>query len=123
PASEPMKIAVLGAGAMGSVIGGLLAPAGNEVTLIEVRPETVERINTGGLRVDDKAGKTATIRVRATDNPAEVGVVDLVMVFVKCYHTAAAVKNALPMIGPKTTVLSLQNGWGNGPRIASLVGG
>ena len=107
---------------MGSVIGGLLAQAGNDVTLIEVRPETVERINTGGLRVDDKAGKTATIRVRATDSPAEVGVVDLALVFVKCYHTAAAVKNALPMIGPKTIVLSLQNGWGNGPRIASLVG-
>ena len=107
---------------MGSVIGGLLAHAGNDVTLIEVRPETIERINTGGLRVDDKAGVPATIRVRATDNPAGVGVVDLVLVFVKCYHTAAAVRSALPMIGPETIVLSLQNGWGNGPRIASLVG-
>jgi 2-dehydropantoate 2-reductase len=107
---------------MGSVIGGLLARAGNDVTLIEVRPETIERINTVGLRMDDKAGGTATIRVRATDNPASVGVVDIVLVFVKCYHTEAAVQNALPMIGPKTIVLSLQNGWGNGPRIASLVG-
>src|SRR5262249_39931599 len=40
----------------------------------------------------------------------------------KCYHTEAAVKNALPVIGSSTTVLSLQNGWGNGPRIAGIVG-
>lgn len=42
--------------------------------------------------------------------------------FVKCYHTAVAVKAALPIIASGTTVLSLQNGWGNGPRIASIVG-
>src|SRR6185295_13512776 len=55
--------------------------------------------------------------------PAEVGgAVDLVLVFVKCYHTAHAVRGAASVIGAKTTVLSLQNGWGNGPRIAEIVG-
>ena len=117
-----MKIAVLGAGAMGSVIGGLLAKAGDEVTLIDVSKPTIDAINAGGLKIEDKAGVVETVRLKATDQPASVGVVDLLLVFVKCYHTEAAVTNALPMIGPHTTVLSLQNGWGNGPRIAKIVG-
>lgn len=107
---------------MGSAIGGSLARAGNEVTLIDVSRETIDSINANGLRLDDKAGASQTIRLRATDKPSEVGVADLVLVFVKCYHTEAAVKNALSMIGPDTVVLSLQNGWGNAPRIASIVG-
>ena len=117
-----MKIAVIGAGAMGSVIGGLLARTGNDVTLIETRREAVDAIKQNGLRIDDKAGPGETIRVRITDQPVEVGAVELALVFVKCYHTEAAVRNALPCIGPQTAVLSLQNGWGNGPRIAAIVG-
>jgi 2-dehydropantoate 2-reductase len=117
-----MKIAILGAGAMGSVIGGLLAKSGHDLTLIDVWREAIDAINTRGLRLDDKQGQSESIRVRATSQPAEVGPVDLLLVFVKCYHTEAAVKNAAPLIGPTTTVLSLQNGWGNGPRIAAIVG-
>ena len=117
-----MKIAVLGAGAMGSVIGGLLAKAGNEVTLIDVSKPTIDAINANGLRIEDKAGVVENIRLKASDQPNSVGVVDLLLVFVKCYHTEAAVTNALPMVGSHTTVLSLQNGWGNGPRIAKIVG-
>ena len=117
-----MKIAVLGAGAMGSVIGGFLAKTGNEVTLIDVSRPAIDAINADGLKIEDKAGVVETVQLRATDQPASVGVVDLLLVFVKCYHTEAAVTNALPMIGSQTTVLSLQNGWGNGPRIAKIVG-
>ena len=112
-----MKIAVIGAGAMGSVMGGLLAKAGNEVALVDVWREAIEAINKNGLRINDEV-----VKVRATDKPAEVGIVDLVLVFVKCYHTETAVRNALSMIGPETVVLSLQNGWGNGPRIVKIVG-
>jgi len=112
-----MKIAVIGAGAMGSVIGGLLAKAGNDVTLVDVWREAVDTINAKGLRINDEV-----VKVRATDKPAGVGPVDVVLVFVKCYHTEDAVRNALPLIGPETVVLSLQNGWGNGPRIAKIVG-
>jgi len=117
-----MKIAVIGAGAMGSVIGGRLAQGGNDVTLIDVWPDIIRAINTRGLRIEDQHGKIDTIPIRATANPAEVGVVDLMVVFVKCYHTEAAVRNALPIVGPQTTVLSLQNGWGNGTRISNVVG-
>jgi 2-dehydropantoate 2-reductase len=112
-----MKIAVIGAGAMGSVVGGLLAKAGNDVTLVDVWREAVDAINANGLRINDDV-----VKVRATDKPGDIGVVDLVLVFVKCYHTEAAVRNALSLIGPDTVVLSLQNGWGNGPRIAKIVG-
>jgi 2-dehydropantoate 2-reductase len=117
-----MKIAVIGAGAMGSAVGGLLAKAGNDVTLVDVSRATLDAVNTHGLRVDDKAGRSEVIRLPATDNVTEVGVVDLVVVFVKCYHTEAAVRAAAPLIGDGTVVLSLQNGWGNGPRIAEIIG-
>lgn len=117
-----MKIAILGAGAMGSAIGALLHKAGNQVTLIEVSHPALEAVQSRGLIIQNRAGEQESIRIAITDQPARVGVVDLLLVFVKCYHTEAAVKSALPITGPNTTVLSLQNGWGNGPRIASIVG-
>jgi len=117
-----MRIAIIGAGAMGSVIGGLLAKSGNQVSLVDVWRETVQAINERGLQIEDKTGNSETLSVHATTNANEVGLVDVVLVFVKCYHTEAAVRQALPLIGPNTTVLSLQNGWGNGPLIGSIVG-
>lgn len=117
-----MKIAILGAGAMGSAIGALLHEAGNSVTLIDVSLPAIEAVNSHGLIIQDKAGNKRTVQVQITDQPDTIGVVDLLIVFVKCYQTADAVKSALPIIGPQTIVLSLQNGWGNGPRIAELVG-
>lgn len=118
-----MKIAILGAGAMGSAIGALLAKAANDVTLIDVWKEAVEAINRSGLKIQTKAGDIVTHKVHAVTSPAQVaGPVDLLLVFVKCYHTADAVRSALPILGSDSTVLSLQNGWGNGPRIAEIVG-
>jgi 2-dehydropantoate 2-reductase len=118
-----MRIAILGADAMGSALGSVLAKAGNDVTLIDVWNDTVAAINRDGLKVQNKAGEISIHKVRAVSSPEEVGgLVDLLLVFVKCYHTAEAVKSALPLLGPNSTVLSLQNGWGNGPRIAVIVG-
>lgn len=118
-----MRIAVLGGGgAMGGLFGGYLAKAGNEVTLIDVSRPAVDEINASGLVIDERDGSQQVIRVPATSDPAAVGPVDLVINFVKCYHTDAAVRAAAPMIGAETAVLSLQNGWGNAPVIASIVG-
>jgi 2-dehydropantoate 2-reductase len=118
-----MKIAIIGgAGAMGSVMGGQLALSGVEVTLLDVSQKAVEMINRNGLRIDDKSGESRTIPMRASANPAEIGPVDVALVFVKCYQTEAAVRAAAPIIGEQTVVLSLQNGWGNAPRIAGIVG-
>lgn len=118
-----MRIAVLGGGgAMGGLFGGYLARAGNDVTLIDVSKAAVEAINGDGLSIEEKDGSTLKLQVPATDAPAKVGPVDLIINFVKCYHTEDAIKAAAPMIGSATSVLSLQNGWGNAPRIASIVG-
>lgn len=118
-----MKIAILGGGgAMGGIFGGYLARAGNDVTLIDVSKAAVTAINDHGLTIEEKDGSQPVIKVRASDNPASVGPVDLIINFVKCYHTEAAIRAAAPMIAGDTAVLSLQNGWGNAPRIASIVG-
>lgn len=118
-----MKIAVIGgAGAMGGIFGALLAKGGNDVTLIDVAQAAVDKINADGIHVEFKSGAAEDVRLRASTNPAAVGVVDTALVFVKCYHTEAAVRAAAPMIGAQTSVLSLQNGWGNAPRIGALVG-
>jgi 2-dehydropantoate 2-reductase len=118
-----MRIAILGGGgAMGGIFGGYLARAGNDVTLIDVSKPAVDAINAAGLSIEEKDGSQPVIKVPASDDPAAVGPVDLIINFVKCYHTDAAVRAAAPMIARETAVLSLQNGWGNAPRIASIVG-
>ena len=106
------------------VIGSKLARAGQAVTLVDVFQPAIDSINLQGLRVDDKqTGESVVVtNVVATTDPSTAGVQDLVLVFVKCYHTETAIKQAAPMIGPNTTVMTIQNGWGNGPRIANIVG-
>lgn len=108
---------------MGSVIGASLHKARNHVTLIEVSRPAIEAVRSRGLVIQDKTGRQEILKIPITDQPGSIGIMDLLIVFVKCYHTESAVRNALPAIGPDTTVLSLQNGWGNSPRIASIVGG
>lgn len=118
-----MKIAILGGGgAMGGIFGARLAANGNDVTLIDVNQIAIDAINARGLVIDAKDGSSKTYKVKASPKPADVGVVDVIMNFVKCYHTEAAVKAALPMMGPKTAFLTLQNGWGNAPKIAAIAG-
>jgi 2-dehydropantoate 2-reductase len=113
-----MRIAVVGAGAMGSIFGTALVRGGDEVTLVDVAQPLVDKINADGVTVvrgDDRS----TSRVPATNDPTSVGVVDAVIFFVKCYHTAAAAELAQPLVGPDTVVASLQNGWGNGDVLAA----
>jgi 2-dehydropantoate 2-reductase len=118
-----MKIAILGGGgAMGGLFGGYLARAGNDVALIDVSQAAIHAINTQGLSIEEKDGSVSIIKVPAASDTASVGRVDLIMNFVKCYHTEAAIRAAAPMIGADTAILSLQNGWGNAPRIAAISG-
>ncbi|MEJ2600493.1 MAG: 2-dehydropantoate 2-reductase [Anaerolineales bacterium] len=118
-----MKVAILGgAGAMGGLFGVRLALAGEDVTLVDVWQDAVDVINTHGLQLIEKSGEKKTVQVRAVADTASIGKVDLVLVFVKCYHTQAAVGSALPLLNETTTVLTLQNGWGNAARISEIVG-
>ena len=118
-----MKIAVLGGGgAMGGLFGGYLARAGEDVVLVDVSQAAVDAIDRDGVAIEEKDGSTATIRVKASSNPEHVGPVDLIVNFVKCYNTEAAIAAAMPMLGGSTAILTLQNGWGNADRIAAVAG-
>ena len=115
-----MKVAVVGAGAMGSIFGARFHDAGHETVLVDVAQPLVEKIGTDGVTIVAKDGEERTVRVPATTLPSSVGPADLVVFFVKCYHTAPAAESARPLVGPKTAVASLQNGWGNGDVLASV---
>lgn len=108
-----MKIAIIGSGAMGSLYGGILAEAGNEVHLIDIFEEHINKINEFGLCIV-KDGKERYIKnISATKDPNEVGKVDLAIVFVKSTITDIAVKQNSTVLDENTTVLTLQNGLGN----------
>ena len=114
-----MKVAVVGAGAMGGVWAARLAAAGNDVSVVDAAPQVIEAISRDGLVVDDrKEGRTETARVRATRQPEEVGPVDVVFFFVKAQHTPVAAQASAPLVSDGTTVVSLQNGWGNSDVLA-----
>ncbi|MBE0617136.1 MAG: 2-dehydropantoate 2-reductase, partial [Proteobacteria bacterium] len=117
-----MRIAIVGAGVLGSIFGSLLTRCGFGVTLIEVLEERVRLIEREGLWLEMPDGERVHSRLAITADPARVGPQNLVMVCVKGYHTAPAVRGAAPLIGPDTLVLSVQNGLGNLETIASAVG-
>lgn len=116
-----MRIAVLGAGALGCAIGATLAEAGHEVALINRNRPHVEAINAGGLRVRS-AGGERTVRAQATTNADGLGPQDLVIVLVKSFHTRDAIEAARGLLGPATVVMSLQNGLGHEDVLAEVVG-
>lgn len=116
-----MKICILGAGALGCAIGGVLSEAGNEVWLINRNAAQVEAMNSRGLVLRD-AGTDRTVAVRAATTAQSAGVVELVVVLVKSFDTRQAMEAAQSLIGPATVVLSLQNGLGHEDILAEIVG-
>ena len=115
-----MKIAVMGAGGVGGYFGGLLAKAGNDVSFI-ARGEHLRAIRDRGLKVVPNAGEFV-VNAAATDRPEEVGVVDLVMFTVKAYDTDSALEAMSSLVGPETTVLTLQNGVESHIRVGEVFG-
>lgn len=113
-----MKIAIVGAGAMGSLYGGLLANSNNEVYLIDIWEEHVNKINEEGLTIIEVDGETYA-RPKALTNSEKIGPVDLVIIFVKSIYTKDAIKSNFSIINEKTVILSLQNGYGNAEDIAA----
>jgi len=115
-----MKIAVVGAGAMGSLFGALLSEAGAEVCLIDIWETHVAAVNSDGLTVE-KEGQTRTVKLKAVTDPVDAGECDLTIVFVKSTHTCKAARTAAMLAGDQGLVLTLQNGMGNADRIAEEV--
>lgn len=117
-----MKIAVLGAGAMGSLYGGMLAEAGNEVILIDLWKEHIDAVNRDGLTIESPNGRRVVRNISGVTEPEAAGTVDLALFFVKAAATAQAAENARALAGPETTVLTLQNGLGNAEALCSVFG-
>jgi 2-dehydropantoate 2-reductase len=116
-----VKVAVVGAGGIGSVFGGRLAAAGHEVWLIHRRPEVVDALQRHGLHLTASA-ENEYIPVHATLDPQEAGVVDLVLITTKSFDTRAAAENSRQLVREGTCVLTLQNGLGNLETIAEVLG-
>lgn len=116
-----MKIAIIGAGAMGSLFGGKLVSAGHEVWLYDIWQDHVDKINRDGLVIASAVGET-TVRPQATTDSGKIGSAELVIVFVKATATRAAAKTALTLMGADSIVLTVQNGYGNAEKLAEVVG-
>ncbi|MCH7479468.1 MAG: NAD(P)-binding domain-containing protein, partial [SAR324 cluster bacterium] len=117
-----MKIAIMGAGGVGGFYGGRLAKAGEDVTFI-ARGSQLQALRQGGLRVKSTLiGDFELSAVQATEDPASVGVVDLVLMCVKAYDLDAASRAIAPMIAAGTVVIPLLNGVDIAERIGALVG-
>ncbi|MDO4357125.1 MAG: 2-dehydropantoate 2-reductase [Clostridia bacterium] len=115
-----MKIAVLGAGAMGSLYGTYLSRA-HEVTMLDAYQPQVDAINAKGITMLDREGQETNVRVKAVPSGADIGAQDLVVVFVKSTQTYEAMKENQRLIGPHTVVMTLQNGAGNNRDIANFI--
>lgn len=115
-----MKIAIVGAGAMGGLFGARLALAGQAVSFVEASEQAIEVIARQGLRLETPDVQ-ATVQVpigRATELS---GHFDVLVIFTKGFHTAAAIESVRHLVGPDTWALSVQNGLGNAEIIAGVV--
>lgn len=115
-----MKIAIIGAGAMGSLFGALLSKGKADVWMLDVWPEHIQAVNENGLRIE-REGKTRTVSVRAVTDPDGIGIADLILVFVKSTQTKAAAETAKKLADETTLVMTLQNGMGNADTIARVI--
>jgi 2-dehydropantoate 2-reductase len=116
-----MRVAMVGAGGLGGVYGGLLARAGLDVTFI-ARGRGLEALRRHGLSLKLASGEEWQIPVRATDDPREVGPVDLIWFCVKTYDLDDAARQAIPLVGADTMALPIQNGVEAPERLAAILG-
>jgi 2-dehydropantoate 2-reductase len=137
-----MKIAVLGAGSLGSALGGVLAEHGHDVVLVNRNAAFCSAVNAHGLTLQEggAAGTPRSVRLQAVQSlealealqdvasqpvrlmPFDLAAFDLMLVLVKSKDTEAVVRSALPWISEHTVVMSLQNGLGHEDIIGAIVG-
>ena len=116
-----MRIAVVGAGGVGGGFGAALAKAGADVTFI-ARGAHLAAMKRDGLKVQSPRGDTHLVPTQATDNPAEIGVVDIVLFCVKLWDVESAGEAIKPLVGPDTAVIPLQNGIDAAERLLPILG-
>ena len=115
-----MKIAIMGSGAIGCYYGAMLQNGGADVTFI-ARGATLAALQKNGVQIEGVKPLQLT-KVKATDDPASIGKVDMVIFSVKLRDTESAARQMLPVIGPDTGVISLQNGVTKDDMLAPVVG-
>jgi 2-dehydropantoate 2-reductase len=116
-----MRIAVVGAGGVGGGFGAALAKAGADVTFI-ARGAHLAAMQNQGLKVEGGRGETHLVPTKATDDPAAVGKVDIVLFCVKLWDVESAGAHIKPLIGPDTAVIPLQNGVDAPERLLPILG-
>jgi len=119
--NKNLNVAVLGAGAMGCLFGGLLAEKGLKVSLIDVWKEHIDAINKNGLKMDGFGGDRF-IKINATNDPKSISPVDVVIVMCKATALEQALTNAKSIVGDKTVLMSFQNGIGHEAIMQNIVG-
>lgn len=116
-----MKIAVMAAGGVGGYFGARLAAAGEEVHFI-ARGAHLDAIRQTGLKIESPLGDLHVKDAQATDDPATIGTVDVVLFAVKLWDSETAAKACKPLLGPDTTLISFQNGIDGAARLAPILG-
>ena len=110
----------MGAGGVGGCLGGLLAKAGNDVSLI-ARGEHLEALREHGLKVIRPGGEII-VEIQATGDPSEVGQVDLVLFTVKTFQNRHVITSLKSLMGPETSVITLQNGVESHEQLSAVLG-
>ena len=116
-----MKIAAMAAGAVGGYFGARMAAAGHEVHFI-ARGSNLAAIKASGLKIESVHGDLHLPKPHVTDDPKQVGPVDIVLFAVKLWDTETAAEQARPLIGPNTRFITFQNGVDSVERITPILG-
>jgi len=116
-----MKLAVIGAGAMGGALAAEAELAGHDVHIVDVSTVLVGQVTGNGLEI--RSGDSVVVgRPKITTDPSSVGPVDVAVIFVKAQHTRSAAESVKFLRGKDTVVVSLQNGWGNADTLSEVLG-
>jgi 2-dehydropantoate 2-reductase len=116
-----MRVAVMAAGAVGSYFGGRLAEAGHEVHFI-ARGAHLEAIKKNGLKVESPLGDIHIKPAKVTDDPKQIGPVDVVLFAVKLWDTEKAGEQTKPLVSAQTRVLTMLNGVDSVERLTPILG-
>lgn len=116
-----MRITILGAGAMGSLFGGLLAEHGHDVELLDVNPTHIEQVRRHGLTVETDGHGSRVVRLPISRPEAAASRPDWLILFTKTLHTQGAMEAVRHVLHDQVLVLTLQNGLGNAERVARFL--
>jgi 2-dehydropantoate 2-reductase len=117
-----MRIVVVGAGALGGLVGAKLHEGGQDVVLLEINRARVRLIADEGLVISQEGAEERCVPVNIRSSCEGLETADLVFVSVKSYQTEQALQSVLPVVGATTRVLSMQNGIGNTQLMAEMIG-